>query len=154
MFHKLEEFYGPFAVALVAIMTLSVTYEVYGRIDLNRIVDPFAEGVVVAGLLGAILYSVIRLVLEGFPLNKSEGDRGEDNLERIAGSSFGPDEIKVMTEAYEGALIDLAIDYRDEPTTRLIAKSIVNVAATGERNPVIVKERAIRALGVRRPSAA
>jgi hypothetical protein len=49
----------------------------------------------------------------------------------IANGSFGPDEIKVMTEAYEGALIDLRIVNRDDPVTELIAKSIVNVTATG-----------------------
>jgi hypothetical protein len=35
----------------------------------------------------------------------------------------------------------------------LIAKSIVNVTATGERNPKEVMERALNALGVRRPAA-
>jgi hypothetical protein len=72
----------------------------------------------------------------------------------IANGSFGPDEIKVMTEAYEGALIDLGIPNRDDAITELIAKSIVNVTATGERDPILVKERAINALGVRRTSAA
>jgi hypothetical protein len=72
----------------------------------------------------------------------------------IANGSFGPDEIKAMTDAYEGALIDLHLTNRDDPITELIAKSIVNVTATGERDPVVIKERAINALGVRRPSAA
>jgi hypothetical protein len=71
----------------------------------------------------------------------------------IANGSFGPDEIEVMTAAYEGALIDLCVSNRDDPITELIAKSIVNVTATGERDPVRVKERAINALGVRRPAA-
>jgi Fic family protein len=39
-----------------------------------------------------------------------------------ANGSFGPDEIKVMTEAYEAALVDLAIADREEPITELIAK--------------------------------
>jgi hypothetical protein len=72
----------------------------------------------------------------------------------IANGSFGPDEIKVMTEAYEAALIDLVLADRSDPLTELIAKSILNVTATGERNPILVKERAINALGVHRPSAA
>ena len=72
----------------------------------------------------------------------------------IANGSFGPDEIKVMTEAYEGALIDLDIPDRNDSFTELIAKSIVNVTATGERNPILIKERAINALGIRRTSAA
>ena len=72
----------------------------------------------------------------------------------IANGLFGPDEIKVMTAAYEGALVDLNVANRDDPLTELIAKAIVNVTATGERDPVLVKDRAINALGVRRPTAA
>ena len=72
----------------------------------------------------------------------------------IANGLFGPDEIKVMTAAYEGALVDLNVANRDDPLTELIAKAIVNVTATGERDPVLVKARAINALGVRRPTAA
>jgi hypothetical protein len=72
----------------------------------------------------------------------------------IANGSFGPDEIKVMTAAYEDALIDLRVANRDDPITELLAKAIVNVTATGERDPILVKERAINALGVRRPTAA
>jgi hypothetical protein len=86
-----------------------------------------------------------------------ESNRGLTNMaiyKLIANGSFGPDEIKVMTEAYEGALIDLDIADRNDPLTNLIAKSIVNVTAAGERDPILVKERAINALGVRRSSAA
>ena len=72
----------------------------------------------------------------------------------IANGSFGPNEIEVMTAAYEDALIDLRVANRDEPITELIAKAIVNVTATGERDPILIKERAINALGVRRPTAA
>jgi hypothetical protein len=72
----------------------------------------------------------------------------------IANDSFGPDEIKVMTAANEDALLDLRLANRDDPITELIAKAIVNVTATGERDPILVKERAINALGVRRPTAA
>jgi hypothetical protein len=66
---------------------------------------------------------------------------------------FSPNEIKV-TEAYEGALIDLCIADREDPITELIAKSILNVTATGEQNPLQVKRRAVNALGIRKPSAA
>jgi hypothetical protein len=72
----------------------------------------------------------------------------------IANGSFGPDEIKAMTEAYESALIDLGISNRQDPITDLIAKSIVNITATGERDALAIKERALNALGVRRTSAA
>ena len=71
----------------------------------------------------------------------------------ISNGSFGPDEIKVMTAAYEAALSDLAVTNRDDPVTELIARAIVNITATGERNSTLTKERALNALGVRRPAA-
>ena len=72
----------------------------------------------------------------------------------IANGSFGPQEIEVMSAAYESALIDLGIANRDDLVTELIAKSIVIVISTGERNPELVKERAINALGLRKSDAA
>jgi hypothetical protein len=72
----------------------------------------------------------------------------------IANGSFGPQEIEAMSAAYESALIDLGITNRDDLVTELIAKSIVNVIATGERNPELIKERAINALGLRKSDAA
>jgi hypothetical protein len=71
----------------------------------------------------------------------------------IANGSFGPDEIEVMKAVYEIALIEVRVTDRDAPIMELIAKSIVNVTATGERNPKEVMERALNALGVRRPAA-
>jgi hypothetical protein len=71
----------------------------------------------------------------------------------IANGSFGPDEIEVMKGAYEAALVDVGVTDRNDPITELIAKSIVNVTATGERDPHRVMERALNALGVRRAVA-
>ena len=72
----------------------------------------------------------------------------------IANGSFGPDEIRAMSEAYEAALVVLQISNSDDPITELIAKSIINVSATGERDPAQMAKRAINALGIRRPNAA
>ena len=58
-----------------------------------------------------------------------------------------------MAATYEGALIDLHLIDRNDPLTELIAKAIVNVTATGERDPEKIKERALNALGVRRTAA-
>jgi hypothetical protein len=59
-----------------------------------------------------------------------------------------------MSAAYESALVNLGITNRDDPLTELIAKAIVNVVATGERDPKVVEQRAINALGIRRIDAA
>jgi hypothetical protein len=53
----------------------------------------------------------------------------------IANGSFGPNEIEVMKAAYEAALVDVDVTDRNAPITELIAKAIVNVTASGERNP-------------------
>ena len=71
----------------------------------------------------------------------------------IANGTFGPNEIKAMAAAYEGALIELKLIDRNNPLTELIAKAIVNVTATGERDPENIKVRALNALGVRRTAA-
>jgi hypothetical protein len=71
----------------------------------------------------------------------------------IANGSFGPDEIEVMKTAYEAALVEVGVTDRNDPITDLIAKTIVNVTASGERNPKEVMERALNALGVRRSRA-
>jgi hypothetical protein len=60
---------------------------------------------------------------------------------------------QVMKAAYEAALVDVGVTDRDDPITELIAKAIVNVTASGERNPKEVMERALNALGVRRSAA-
>ena len=47
----------------------------------------------------------------------------------------------------------MKFEYRENPLAELITKSIVNVTATGERDPETIKERALNALGVRRTAA-
>jgi hypothetical protein len=71
----------------------------------------------------------------------------------IANGCFGPDEIQVMKTAYDAALIELSVADRDDPITEVIAKAIVTVTASGERNPKQVMEGALNALGIRRPAA-
>jgi hypothetical protein len=72
----------------------------------------------------------------------------------IANGSFEQMDIDAMSAAYESALVTLGIANRDDPITELIAKAIVNVVATGERDPALIEQRAINALGVRRTDAA
>jgi hypothetical protein len=72
----------------------------------------------------------------------------------IANGSFGPKEIEAMSAAYESALINLGITNRQDQITELIARAIVNVVATGERDANVVEQRAINALGLRRIDAA
>jgi hypothetical protein len=66
---------------------------------------------------------------------------------RIASGHFGPDEIEAMTKAYELALAQLGLQDRNDPFTEIVARAIVTVTQTGERDPQTVKDRALAALG-------
>jgi hypothetical protein len=71
----------------------------------------------------------------------------------ISSRSFGPDLIAAMTAAYELALTSLGMVDRNDPVTELVAKSIINVTSTGERDPQKIMQRALQALGVQHTAA-
>jgi hypothetical protein len=71
----------------------------------------------------------------------------------IAAGSYGPEEIRAMTEAYDIALIVLRLSDKDDPITELLAKKIAAIVGTGERMPGTIANRAIEELGISRPSA-
>ena len=66
----------------------------------------------------------------------------------LQNSAFGPDEIKRMTKAYEDTLRALGLADRTDPITEIIAKKIIEVAQTGERDPLRIRARAIADLGI------
>ena len=53
----------------------------------------------------------------------------------IANGTFGPEEIKAMTAAYEGALLDLGLVDRDDPITEIVATAIVEHCGFGRARP-------------------
>jgi hypothetical protein len=59
---------------------------------------------------------------------------------------FGPDEITVLTAAFEDTLRTLRLADRADPATEIIAKEIIELAQQGERDPVRLRERAIQFL--------
>jgi hypothetical protein len=67
----------------------------------------------------------------------------------IANGAFGPEEIEAMTAAYEAALVDLGLVDRDDPITEIVAAAIVTVTSMGERDPAVIKDRALNAIGAR-----
>ena len=57
--------------------------------------------------------------------------------------AFGPDEIRVLTTAFEDTLRTLRLTNRGDPVTEIIARKIIELAQQGERDPVQLRERAI-----------
>jgi hypothetical protein len=60
---------------------------------------------------------------------------------------MGPEEIAVLTEAYEHTLRKLNLVERSD-LTQLIAKKIIEIHQRGERNPQKLSELTIKELGV------
>jgi hypothetical protein len=60
--------------------------------------------------------------------------------------AFGPDEIMVLTSAFDDALRKLRLADRADPATEIVAKKIIELAQRGERDPRRLSERAIRTL--------
>jgi hypothetical protein len=67
-------------------------------------------------------------------------------------TSFGPEEIARMVAAYEAALLELDLS-RHNPGAETLAKTIITLAKQGERDPVLLGERAIEALSGLPPDA-
>jgi hypothetical protein len=65
----------------------------------------------------------------------------------LKNSAFDPEQIKVMTEAYEATLKSLHLKAGNDPINEKIAKKIVNIAQTNERDPERISARKINELG-------
>src|SRR5262245_9075166 len=59
------------------------------------------------------------------------------------GDVFGPEDIAQLAAGLESALTDLGIQDRNDPTTTLVAKLIIQLAKNGDRNPTSLAKRAI-----------
>jgi hypothetical protein len=60
-------------------------------------------------------------------------------------ASFAPDEIRVLVVAFEDALRTLRLD-RNEPRSEALAKRIIYLARRGERDPVVLRQHALRSI--------
>jgi hypothetical protein len=75
-------------------------------------------------------------------------------VEKTKPEVFAPEEIAAMTAAFDVACTALELTDIDDPMNEILAEAIVMVAASGERDPAIIADRAINALGATRPATA
>jgi hypothetical protein len=66
-----------------------------------------------------------------------DAPRGRGNV------AFGPEDIAQLAAGLESALTNLGIADRNDPTTNLLAKLIIQLGKDGERDPTRLAERAI-----------
>jgi len=61
-------------------------------------------------------------------------------------SGFGPEDVQRMSDAYEEALRRLKLGDRNDPLTEIVAKLIIEIAQTGEKDPARICALAIERL--------
>ena len=59
---------------------------------------------------------------------------------------FGPDTVAVLAAALEDAVRQLRLVDRNDPVVTMVAKTIIELARRGERDPVRLREQAIQSL--------
>ena len=64
----------------------------------------------------------------------------------LEGRPFSPQEVEVLSSAFEAALQELHIVDRTDPAVELVARRIINVAVRGERDPVRLREAGVKGI--------
>jgi hypothetical protein len=62
-------------------------------------------------------------------------------------SAFTPEDIVQIGAAYEDCLRILKLTNRSDPLTEIIARAIIEIAQTGVRDPVQIRELALKRIG-------
>lgn len=63
-------------------------------------------------------------------------------------SAFNPEDIDRLVTAFEDSLRALKLADRSDPLTETIAKKLIEIAQTGERDPRRLRQRALAALNL------
>jgi hypothetical protein len=71
-----------------------------------------------------------------------------NEIENPDGGSFTPEEVAGLGTAYEAMLVVLRLDDRSDPITEIVAKKLIEVFQSGERDPTKLCNRAIKELGI------
>lgn len=69
--------------------------------------------------------------------------------ELLEGTSFGPDEIKAIVEAFDGACRTLGLRERNDPLVEMIAQKTISVASDGARTAEEIQRRVLAAFSGR-----
>jgi len=76
----------------------------------------------------------------------------EDEDEQEVGGVFEPDDIAIMTSAFDRILSDLKLVGRDDLATRMIARLVIKLVRNGERDPERLRQRVVGQYAPRSPN--
>ena len=66
----------------------------------------------------------------------------------LQNSPFGPDEITMLTDAYERTLRKLGLVDRNDPITEMVARKVIHLAQRGVREANQLSDMTMKELGV------
>jgi hypothetical protein len=64
----------------------------------------------------------------------------------LTGATFDPQAIEAMTAAFEAVCRSLQLLARSDPLTEIVARKVIEVGGTGERDPERIRELVLLAL--------
>ena len=59
-------------------------------------------------------------------------------------AAFGPEDLKAMTSAFEASLVALRLADRTDPAVLLVAKRVIALAKTGDRDPIRLRDEVVK----------
>ena len=60
---------------------------------------------------------------------------------------FSPEDVSTITKAFEAALRDLGLVNRSDPVAETVARKIIELARTGERDPDRLRDQVLMTYG-------
>jgi hypothetical protein len=79
---------------------------------------------------------------------EQRGARAMPIYRLLQNSPLGPEEIKVLTDAYERTLQKLSLVDRNDPVAEIIAKKIIELGQRGVREAKSLSDLAVKELGL------
>jgi hypothetical protein len=76
----------------------------------------------------------------------SEAERAMAIYRLLQAKVFEPEDVRLMTTVYEDVLRAFSLIERTDPVTELIAKTVIEMVQTGERDPARLKDLTIKAI--------
>ena len=71
-----------------------------------------------------------------------------DILSFLEGRAFAPEDVRIMGQAYDKARGMLQDRGQPHLVEEVIAKRVIDIASTGERDPDVLARQALRSLGL------
>ena len=67
-------------------------------------------------------------------------------VQAVEQQSFGPEDIEILSNAFEEAVRELRLVDRTDPATQLVGKRIIEFAQQGERDQIRLREMAVKGI--------